>query len=110
MGLTITARNKMLDHLVNEVPLYVGGLTSENGSDEILTGRKQITFTTAVGGVVVGNSAEPLVISLGTTITHVAIFDSDTGGELLGVFPLTTPETFSNEGSLNITGLSITLS
>jgi len=109
MSLTVEARNKMLDHLVGTTQLYVAALHSEDVSDEILTGRKQIMFTTAEGGVVVGNSLEDLIISIGFTVTHIALYDTATEGVLLGVFSLTNPETFANEGSLTIQNLTITL-
>lgn len=35
--------------------------------------------------------------------------DAAVDGECFGLFSLSTPETFSNEGSLGITGLTISL-
>ncbi len=109
MALTLESKNKMLDHLMKSTPLYVAGLTSLSEADAILTGRKPIEFTDAVDGITTGNSLEPLTISAGTTIVSVALYTDVTAGELLGIFELTLPETYANEGSLSVNNLTISL-
>lgn len=109
MSLTVFSKNKMLDHLTTYQTLYITALTSSDTADEVLTGRKVVSFSSAASGSVVGASAEDIVISAGTTVTHLAVFDEVTGGDALGVFSLQNPETFTNEGSLSVTGLTITL-
>lgn len=107
--LTTEAKNKMLDHLVGTTTLYLAGLTSVNPADEILTARKSVTFAAASGGSVVGNSDEDLVITAGTTVSHIALYDAVTGGLLLGRFPLTVLESFGSEGTLKVQNLTIEL-
>lgn len=108
--LTNFTKNSMLDHIFNGTSLWVGVQSSSDVVDTIITPRKTMTFTAANNGVAIGTSDSDVVIPAGSTVTHIAIYNAETGGELLGVFSLTIPETYGSEGSLSITGLEVTLS
>jgi len=112
MSLTAYAHNEMLDKLVNDTNIYVAALTSGSDADEILTGRRLMTFAAADASSVTGSSNTGITISAGLTVTHLALFDAlRTGnGNLVGIFSLDSPETFANEGTLSVTDLTITLS
>jgi hypothetical protein len=65
--------------------------------------RVQTTWAAAGTGATGGDRAGSQVtiaISAGTTITHWGIWTASTAGTFHGGFALTTPETFSNAGSL----------
>ena len=108
MSLTVKTLNNMLDSVFSQ-DLFVAALTDADASAEVLTGRKPISFTAANIGAVLGNSDEDLVIQAGTTVTHLAIFDSLTSGDLICILELTDPESYSNEGSMSVRDLSISL-
>lgn len=100
----------MLDHIFSGASLWVGVQSSADVADTIVTPRKTMTFTAANNGVAVGTSDTDVVIPAGSTVTHIAIYNAETGGDLLGVFDLLVPESYGSEGSLGITGLEVTLS
>lgn len=109
MSITTKVLNSMLENAIRSFDTYVTALTEADISSEILTGRKVINFSEASAGSIIGDSEEDLVISEGTTITHLAVFDSQEDGELLCIVELENPETFSNEGSLSVKQLKISL-
>lgn len=109
MSITTKVLNDMLNGFIAIHDTYVTALTEPDISSEILTGRKAIDFSEASAAYIVGDSLEDLVIPEGTTVTHLAVFDSEQDGELLCIVELDNPETFSNEGSLSVKQLKISL-
>ena len=110
MSLTTATKNKLLDYLATDEILYAAGLTSEALEDEITTGRQVVVFTAAADAVITGSTPTPIDVLAGTTITHLALYNALTDGENIGIFAITSPETFANDGELSVIGLSITLS
>ncbi len=109
MSITIKVLNSMLDFSIRSLNTYVTALTEADISSEVLTGRKPINFSEATAASIIGDSVEDLVIPEGTTVTHLAVFDSEQDGELLCIVELENSETFSNEGSLSVKELKIAL-
>jgi hypothetical protein len=100
--------NKLLDHILKNVSytspttVYVGLFTDDPGDagsgTEVSGGsyaRKTLSVTTASGGVVTSSADVTFDQATGNwgTITHIALFDAITSGNLLMHTALTTSKT-----------------
>jgi len=100
--------NKLLDHILKNVSytspttVYVGLFTNDPGDTgsgtEVSGGsyaRKNLSVTTASGGVVTSSADVTFDQATGNwgTITHIALFDAITSGNLLMHTALTTSKT-----------------
>lgn len=109
--------NEVLDHILGTASytapsnVYLALYTSDPGEGNTGTelsgngySRQLITFTTASGGVATNSSEETFTASGGNfgTITHYALFDASTSGNMLMYAPLTTPRTVSDGESLRV--------
>lgn len=126
MSMSNFLENKLLDHTLKNtaytppVTVYLALFTSDPG--EALSGtevsggayaRKPITFGTATSGVSINNADVLFDIATANwgTISHVAIFDALTTGNMLYYGTLTTAKTINTSDQLKIAAgdLSITL-
>lgn len=108
MALTNYARNKILDHLhgtttfTKPTAVYVGLYTSNPGvagtGTEVTGGsyaRQSVSFNAATTGSAT-NSTQVKYTNMPTaTVTHVAILDAATSGNMLEYKALSSPITFS---------------
>lgn len=72
--------------------------------------RKAVTWDPATGGVAAISAGVTFDIPPGTTISHVGLCDSLTGGAFYGGQALSSPETYGGQGSYNLNSLTITVS
>lgn len=116
MSMSDYLENKILDHIrgtayTSPTNLYLALFTSdpgENGAGTEVSGgsyaRKIVTFNAAASGSM-SNSADVL-FDVATanwgTISHVAVYDALTAGNLLFSGPLTTAKTINNTDQLKI--------
>ncbi|ASV41414.1 TPA: hypothetical protein ACOAY7_002793 [Vibrio cholerae] len=104
------SKNIMLEAAVkNGTDVYAAASSSSSVGSELTTPRQIIIFAAASSGSIVGNTSTPITIPAGGSVSHIHLFNAATGGDWLGTFALTVPETYGSEGSLNVTGLTITL-
>jgi hypothetical protein len=118
--------NKLLDHTLKNTTytpastIYLALFTSDPGEDKTGTevsggayARKSPTFATAAAGVSTNNADVLFDVATANwgTISHVAIFDAATAGNMLYYGQLTTSKTINTSDQLKIAAgdLSITL-
>lgn len=126
--------NAVLDHVLSNAAftqptdLYLGLFENTSGSaaanleagvltDEIATGgtgygRETITFATASGGS--ADSAATVTFPAATAswgeITHVAVLDAATGGNVLFYGAVTTPKTIESGDTFQVSAGNLTIS
>lgn len=118
--------NKVLDHVLRNTSytpattIYIGLFTSnpdEDGSGTEVSGngyaRQSIAFDAASGGSCLSSA----LVSFGTptpsdwgTITHVGIFDADTGGNLLYYGAVTAPRITNTTDLVEFAAGDVTIS
>jgi len=93
-GLSNYLENKLLDHTLRNasytpvttvyLALYVGSPTDTgSGGTEVAVTRQAATFGAAASGTVSNSSSISFTSMPVATVTHIGIFDADTGGNLL---------------------------
>ena len=93
-GLSNYLENKLLDHTLRNtsytpattvyLALYVGSPTDTgSGGTEVAVTRQAATFGAAASGAVSNSSSISFTSMPVVTVTHIGIFDADTGGNLL---------------------------
>lgn len=82
--------NQILDTLIRGVDTYMALFFSPTGDDGTGTeasgggyARQSITFDAATAGTIISNNEITFSAMDGTTITHAAIYDAPTGGNML---------------------------
>ncbi len=116
MGLTVAAKNVMLDALgavIGYVSLHTGDPGS-NGANEVTGGspayaRKAVTWNAAASGNLDNNANPVFDVPAGTTITHYGLQSASSGGTFYGGDALSASETFGGQGTYTLTDLDITL-
>ena len=119
--------NKVLDHVLKNTSfaqptnLYIGLWTADDGlesgtlTSEVSGGsyaRQTVTFGTASGGSA-SNSATvtfPAATANWGTITHVAVMDASTGGQVLFHGAVTTSKTIESGDTFQISSGNLTIS
>jgi len=121
-GLSNYLENKLLDHVLKNdaytspsgvhLALFNGSPTDTGSSGtEINIARQEITFSTAASGSA-SNSAQISFASMpASTVTHIGIYDSGSGGNLLIHGALSSPVTvaLNDTFTIEINDLDITL-
>ena len=124
--------NKVLDHVLTATGYtapttrYLGLFTNTSGNaatnleagtltDEVSGGsyaRQAVTFGAASGGASATNATVtfPAATASWGTITHVAVMDADTGGNVLFYGAVTTSKTIDSGDSFQISSGNLTIS
>jgi len=117
--------NKLLDHVLrgtsytSPTTVYVGLYTSDPGDDNSGTectggayARQELSVTTASGGIVTSSAdiTFPQATDDWGTISHVALLDAITSGNLLMHTPLTTSKDITTGDVLRISSGDLTAS
>lgn len=99
-ALTDYMENKILDDMIVGVDTYLALFTSptaDDGTGDEETGggyaRQLVTFGAASGGTIVTTADLTFDAMVGDEITHAALFDAVTGGNMLVHGPLATSVT-----------------
>lgn len=117
--------NQVMNHILRNIPytspaavyvaLYTSDPTADNTGTEVSGGgyaRQQVTFGAPTDGVV-SNTADinfPVATADWGTITHAAIFDAATGGNMLIYGPLNAAKTISAGDQYRIPAGQLTVS
>lgn len=107
MAYTTAGKNAMLDHLASEIG-YVSAHTANpgnSGANEVSGGgyaRAAIAMGSASGGAIDSSSVPTLTIPASTTVTHLAVWDSATGGVCLA-YKDVDAETYGSAGTMDVT-------
>jgi hypothetical protein len=117
--------NKILDHVLKNVSytspttVYVGLYTSNPGEGNTGTevsgggyARQVLSVTTASGGIVTSSAdvTFPQATANWGTISHIALLDAVTSGNMLMYTPLTTSKVIETDDILKINSGSLTVS
>lgn len=119
--------NKLLDHVLGQTGytqpanIYVGLWTADNGLESgTITGevsggsyaRQSVTFASAVSGTSATSATVtfPAATANWGTITHVAIMDASTAGNVLFHGAVTTSKTIETGDTFQITAGNLTIS
>ncbi|BAV80835.1 gp34 [Vibrio phage RYC] len=111
MAMTILAKDIMLDHLVGR-DLYLSAHEEDpltDGRGEIGGSREMVSFGSASNGEVMGTTLKEIPIEATKTVTHLGIWDMETGGNFLVGLQLLAPETFENQGGLKANSVKVVL-
>lgn len=125
MSMSNYLENKLLDHTLRNVSytpptaVYLALFTSDPGEDKTGTevsggayARKAVTFNAATNGSVT-NSAD-ILFDIATanwgTVSHVAVFDALTAGNMLYYGALTTAKTINSSDQLKIVAGDLSIS
>lgn len=126
MSMSNFLENKLLDHTLRNVSytppasVYLALFTSDPGEDRTGTevsggayARKTVTFNAATNGTVTNNADVLFDIATANwgNISHIAVFDAATTGNMLYYGQLTTAKTINSSDQLKIAAgdLSINL-
>jgi hypothetical protein len=124
MSVSNHLENKLLNHVFKNTAytpptsIYMALFTSDPGEDgtgtEVTGGayaRKAATFNTATSGSIITSSDITYDIATANwgTITHVALYDAVTGGNILVSGTLTTAKTINTGDQLKINAGDITI-
>lgn len=113
--------NKILDGVRN-VSFAVAGTYCKihtgdpgNGSSNAAAGsttRPQVTFSAASGGAIALTGTQPTWTNAGTseTVTHISVWDSSTGGNMLWSAQLASSKAWSAGDTLTLTSCGLSLS
>lgn len=125
MSMSNYLENKLLEHTLRNISytppttVYLALFTSDPGEDKTGTevsggayARKAITFNAAASGAVT-NSAD-ILFDIATanwgTVSHVAVFDALTAGNMLYYGTLTTAKTINSSDQLKIVAGDLSIS
>jgi len=92
--------------------LEAGTLTDETSTSGTAYARQAVTFAAASGGASATNATVtfPAATSSWGTITHVAVMDAETGGNVLFYGAVTTSKTIDSGDSFQISSGNLTIS
>lgn len=116
MGLSTTGKNLMLDAL-GAVAVYASLHTADpgtSGTSEVAGGspayaRKAITWNAAASGNLDNNANPTFDVPAGTTITHFGLWSASSGGTYYGGGSLSASESFTGQGTYNLTDADVAL-
>jgi len=89
-ALTTAGKNAGLDALAAATTLYMAPFNGDptSGGSEVSSsfteGRQLVEFDVATGGLLSNTNDETWTATAGVTVTHIALYDADTAGTLLG--------------------------
>lgn len=115
-GLNTSGRNAAANGVASNVG-YVSMHTADpgtTGTSEVTGGtpayaRKAVAWSTASGGVASISGGVTFDVPGSTTITHVGLWSTATGGTYYGSAALSASETYGGQGTYNLTALTITI-
>ena len=123
MGLSVAARNNMLDCGIRSqnpsigityASLHTADPDPSGGSEIGATGtptyaRKSLTWNAASGGSMSASNQPVFDVPSGTTVSHVGFFSAITSGTYFGMADVTN-ETFGAQGTYTLTSTVVSLS
>lgn len=120
MPLSTTSRNVALNALRGTAPASIIGFASLHTADPGTTGaneltggspayaRKAISFAAAsAGAMAMTGTAPKFDVRSGVTITHVGFWTAATGGTFMGSGTLSSPSSFTAQGTYTLSAATI---